>query len=97
MSHVVLHRSSCAQSIDPDGPYASEVLGLPTTLTRSGMQDNIAATPMHDIWEEAAFPVCRVEIYYEELGGCYADCDGNDVLDIFDFICFQDAFLKGCP
>jgi hypothetical protein len=31
--------------------------------------------------------------------GAYADCDtstGPGVLDIFDFLCFQDAFIKGC-
>jgi len=28
---------------------------------------------------------------------CYADCDGNSMLDIFDFICFQDAFALSDP
>ena len=28
---------------------------------------------------------------------CYADCDGSGTLDIFDFLCFQDAFVAGCP
>jgi len=31
---------------------------------------------------------------------CYADCDqstGAGVLDIFDFLCFQDAFVRGDP
>ncbi len=31
---------------------------------------------------------------------CYADCDkstGVGVLDIFDFLCFQDAFVRGDP
>jgi len=28
-------------------------------------------------------------------GSCYPDCDGSSVLDIFDFICFQDAFAIG--
>jgi len=27
----------------------------------------------------------------------YADCDGNGTLDIFDFLCFQNAFVGGCP
>jgi len=27
------------------------------------------------------------------LVGCYADCTGEGVLDIFDFLCFQDAFV----
>ena len=26
---------------------------------------------------------------------CYPDCDGNTTLDIFDFLCFQDAFVSG--
>jgi probable HAF family extracellular repeat protein len=33
-------------------------------------------------------------------GGCYPDCDqstGVGVLDIFDFICFQDAFVSADP
>jgi hypothetical protein len=28
---------------------------------------------------------------------CYADCDGNETLDVFDFLCFQDAFVQGDP
>jgi hypothetical protein len=36
------------------------------------------------------------------LGGrpqpaCYADCDGSGTLDIFDFLCFQDAFVAQDP
>jgi len=29
--------------------------------------------------------------------GCYADCTGEGTLDIFDFLCFQDAFAVGDP
>ena len=29
--------------------------------------------------------------------GCYADCDSGGTLDIFDFLCFQDAVIAGCP
>ncbi|MFG0286353.1 MAG: hypothetical protein ACF8R7_18215 [Phycisphaerales bacterium JB039] len=29
--------------------------------------------------------------------GAYADCDGNGVLDFFDFLCFQNAFAAGGP
>jgi hypothetical protein len=28
---------------------------------------------------------------------CYPDCDGNGVLDFFDFLCFQNAFLNQDP
>jgi hypothetical protein len=27
------------------------------------------------------------------LNECYADCDQNEVLDLFDFLCFQNAFV----
>jgi hypothetical protein len=32
-----------------------------------------------------------------EQDGCYADCDGNGVLDFFDFLCFQNLFLAADP
>ena len=42
--------------------------------------------------------------YYDELravvsdgSSCYADCDGSGELDIFDFLCFQNAFGAGSP
>jgi len=28
---------------------------------------------------------------------CYPDCTGEGTLDIFDFLCFQDAFVQGDP
>ncbi|MCH7792819.1 MAG: hypothetical protein IID31_11145, partial [Planctomycetes bacterium] len=28
---------------------------------------------------------------------CYPDCHGNGVLDIFDFLCFQNSFVNGEP
>jgi hypothetical protein len=33
----------------------------------------------------------------ESQGGCYPDCDGNTILDVFDFLCFQDAFVAMTP
>lgn len=48
----------------PSGPFGSNVFGNPTTLTRSGMQFPINSAPMHDIWQEAAFQVSRVEVWY---------------------------------
>jgi hypothetical protein len=32
-----------------------------------------------------------------EAPGCYPDCDGNNTLDVFDFLCFQDAFVAMDP
>ncbi len=28
-------------------------------------------------------------------GGCYADCTGDGTLDLFDFLCFVNAFNAG--
>jgi hypothetical protein len=27
----------------------------------------------------------------------YADCNGDTIFDVFDFLCFQDEFVGGCP
>ncbi|MEW6252123.1 MAG: hypothetical protein AB1716_15905 [Planctomycetota bacterium] len=49
----------------PPGPFGSAIFGQPTTLTRSGMQYNLINEPMHNIWQEAAYEVSRVEMYYD--------------------------------
>jgi hypothetical protein len=36
-------------------------------------------------------------ILSQETGTCYPDCTGNGSLDVFDFLCFQDAFVAGDP
>jgi hypothetical protein len=42
-----------------------------------------------------------IEIDHLQYAGvevqCYADCDGNSTLDVFDFLCFQDAFVAMDP
>ena len=38
------------------------------------------------------------KIFLLDCGTCYADCDsasGVGILDIFDFLCFQDSFVAG--
>jgi subtilisin family serine protease len=40
------------------------------------------------------------KIFFVDCGTCYADCDqstGAGVLDVFDFLCFQDSFVNGDP
>ncbi|MCH8271290.1 MAG: hypothetical protein IH985_08805 [Planctomycetes bacterium] len=32
-----------------------------------------------------------------EIDSCYADCDQSGMLDIFDFLCFQNSFVLGEP
>jgi len=47
-------------------------------------------------FSNVAFPRMRVEL----APSCYPDCDtasGAGVLDIFDFLCFQDLFVQGDP
>ncbi|MFG0286352.1 MAG: hypothetical protein ACF8R7_18210 [Phycisphaerales bacterium JB039] len=46
----------------------------------------VNCTSRHDVRDRVSFNV-----------GAYADCDGNGVLDFFDFLCFQNAFATGCP
>jgi len=42
--------------------------------------------------------VANVVVYYDgPCGGCYPDCTGEGTLDIFDFLCFQDAFTVMDP
>jgi hypothetical protein len=41
-----------------------------------------------------------VLVYVRPVPPCYADCDtstGFEVLDIFDFLCFQNSFAAGAP
>jgi hypothetical protein len=50
-------------SYGPAGPFASEILGYPVTLTRMGMQFNLYTDPAHDLWQETG-NVSRVEMWY---------------------------------
>ena len=36
-------------------------------------------------------------LFLDGVPSCYADCDPNGVLDIFDFLCFQNSFVLGEP
>ncbi|MCH7793277.1 MAG: metallophosphoesterase [Planctomycetes bacterium] len=42
-----------------------------------------------------ANPAVPIDVFV--LSACYADCDTNGVLDIFDFLCFQNSFVLGEP
>ena len=35
--------------------------------------------------------------FTEEAEECYADCNGDGVLNILDFVCYQEMFNAGCP
>jgi hypothetical protein len=93
--------SNMHNSYGPSGTFESEILGRATTLTRSGMQFNLAVNMPMEIWEEPAGPVSRVHLWIEELGSsCICDIDtstGVGVCDVFDFLAFQDLFVQGDP
>jgi hypothetical protein len=36
-------------------------------------------------------------IFTAVVGGCIADCDANGVLNILDFVCFQNLFQTMAP
>jgi hypothetical protein len=42
-------------------------------------------------------PLDNIKIIGIENVTCYPDCDGNTILDVFDFLCFQDAFVAMDP
>jgi hypothetical protein len=51
-----------------------------------------------DVNTDGAFLMANALLYVSDSGsGCYADCDGNQTLDVFDFLCFQDAFVAAVP
>ena len=84
------NRMTLELRIDGEGPFEFD----------SGLVPVAAAFPNIEISIDAA-PVCR-EITVSVVAGesplnCYADCDrstGAGVLDIFDFLCFQNAFVS---
>jgi hypothetical protein len=38
-----------------------------------------------------------IRFFGSECGSCEVDCTGDGVLDVFDFLCFQDLFKSGNP
>jgi gliding motility-associated-like protein len=55
--------AGCVNSYDGTN-FATTINGLPTTLSRSGMQQCLAATPMANIWSEVNFSIGRIFMYY---------------------------------
>jgi hypothetical protein len=50
------------------GPFASDILGVPTTITRFGTQFGIGAGGNNPCWQEAAATLSRVEVYVAPAG-----------------------------
>ena len=80
-------------SFGPPATIATEL--HPTQLTIALLDDNTSP--------DIAVTVQDTDVTSVILNlntGCYADCDqstGVGILDVFDFLCFQDAFVTGNP
>lgn len=46
-------------------PYQSMIGGIPVTLTRSGMQQQLSSNQMANVFSEAGGSISRVEMYYD--------------------------------
>jgi hypothetical protein len=59
------------------------------------------ASPAHILEHRGLLFIAGAGLVTYDLSGCpetcFADCDGSRALDVFDFLCFQDAFLAGDP
>lgn len=53
----------------PPGPFTSNILGSPTTLTRLGTQFGLGAGGNHPCFQEPAFELSRVEVYVAPTPG----------------------------
>ena len=70
----------------PDAPAADDVRVITRTTIFNVYVDDTGA------WES------RLDTFTEgsaiiRVRRCYADCDGTDDIDFFDFLCFQTAFI----
>jgi gliding motility-associated-like protein len=55
--------NTCINSYDGTN-YVATILGMPATLSRSGMQQCLFGTPMANIWSEVNFSIGRIFMYY---------------------------------
>ena len=55
-----------------------------------------AVTPLGAIVDTGTSGAADIAVWNPEVD-CYPDCTGEGTLDIFDFLCFQDAFVQMDP
>ncbi|HEX5054121.1 MAG TPA: hypothetical protein VFZ65_20250 [Planctomycetota bacterium] len=60
--------SLSSNSYAANGPFVSDILGIPTTITRFGTQFGIGAGGNHPCWSEALYNISRVEVYVSSTG-----------------------------
>ena len=76
--------------LNPDGTGSFHA---PTTIGEITFEYTLTGTVAGtNVTSGAAQVVIRVI-----EASCYADCNGSGVLDVFDFLCFQDAFVANDP
>jgi len=79
----------------PAGPFASNVLGTPMTITRFGTQFNINTTGgNHPCWTEPGGAISRVELYVGGPGYASATPYGTGCYSVAD-TCFYENFGVG--
>jgi hypothetical protein len=83
--------------LSTEPPEPLDVVGVLTGGGAKHLSVDIDIDDVIDIGLGALNPTMGAlgDIEAPEAGACYADCDGNTVLDVFDFLCFQDAFVQG--
>jgi hypothetical protein len=88
---------SAAHGQDPSGLAQADPRTLGGLTLTAGVRYDSDGDGMFDPQLDETY---RTIVYIGDvtpLGGCYADCDGNEILDVFDFLCFQDAFVAMDP
>jgi hypothetical protein len=81
-------------SVDGSPPGAfNDILGLDRVDPRFGRDESgrvfVVSRVVDTIWV--------ADVLIDTGEGCYADCDGDGSLSVFDFLCFQNAFDLGDP
>jgi len=85
--------------LSTEPPEPLDVVGVLTSGGASHLSVDIDIDDVIDIGLGALNPTMGAlgDVEAPEIGACYPDCDGNGSLDIFDFLCFQDAFVQMDP
>lgn len=84
-------------------PYAAGVAALVLSVNPALMPPDVehilesTARDLGEAGKDELFGYGLVNAFKAvmEAQTCYADCDGDAQLDIFDFLCYQDHFLSG--
>ena len=84
------------QPSEPEPTIEDLPFELPTVLPPGSTAGVLLSL---DVESAAVGVMGSVDVSADGMEGCYADCEDlvPGVLDIFDFLCFQDRFVAGDP